>query len=380
MLFELTQAQRDIQAMTRDFANRELIPNARRWDEAHEWPVSAVRGMAELGLLGVMVPEEWGGAGLDVVSYAVAMEEVARGCASSSVIMSVNNSLYCDAVMKFGTNEQREAWLRPFAQGAKLGCFALTEPQAGSDASALQTSAVRKGDRYLINGSKNWITAGPRADAALLFAMTDKSRGNHGITAFVVPTTTKGFKAMPPDKKLGICAAHSCTLYFEDMEVPAELLLGEEGSGFKVAMATLDGGRIGIGAQALGIARAAFEEALAYSGERKSFGKLIREHQALQFMMADMATELEAARLLVWTAASKKQAKQKFSAEAAMAKLYASEMANRVTHKAIQIFGGMGYSKEMNVERHMRDARITEIYEGTSEIQRLVIASSLRSA
>jgi alkylation response protein AidB-like acyl-CoA dehydrogenase len=377
MNFELTDIQREIQKMTRDFAAKELTPNARKWDEHHEWPEEAVKKLAELSLMGVAVPEQWGGAGLDAVSYALAMEEISRGCASTGVIMSVNNSLYCDPILKFGTDAQKEKWLKPFASGQKLGCFGLTEPQAGSDAAAQQTVAVKKGDRYIINGSKNWITNGPKADAIVLMTMTDKAAGHKGISAFVVPTDTKGFKRQPPDKKMGITAAWSCTMYFEDMEVPAENLLGKEGEGFKLAMSTLDGGRIGIASQALGIARAALEEAKRYSGERKSFGKFIREHQAIQFMLADMATELDAARLLVWRAALLKDRGVRHSQESAMAKLYASEMASRVTNKALQIHGGMGYSKEMDVERHVRDARITEIYEGTSEIQRIVISANL---
>jgi butyryl-CoA dehydrogenase len=377
MNFELTEVQRDIRNMTREFALKELTPFARKWDEEHEWPTAAVAKLAELSLLGIAVPPEWGGAGLDTVSYALAMEEIARGCASTSVIMSAHNSLYCDPILKFGTAAQKEAWLKPFAAGQKLGCFGLTEPQAGSDAAAQQTVAVKKGDRYIINGSKNWITNGPKADAMVLFTMTNKEAGHKGITAFVVPTDLKGFRRMPPDRKMGISAAWSCTMYFEDMEVPAENLLGKEGDGFKVAMSTLDGGRIGIGSQALGIARAALEEAVRYTGERKAFGKYLREHQAIQFMIADMATELDAARLLVWRAALLKDRGVRHSAESAMAKLYASEMANRVAHKAQQIFGGMGYSKEMDAERHVRDARITEIYEGTSEIQRIVIAANV---
>ncbi len=377
MNFELTEIQRDIQKLTREFAARELTPNARTWDENHEWPAEAVKKLAELSLLAVAVPEDEGGAGLDNVCYALAMEEISRGCASTGVIMSVNNSLYCDPVKKFGTEEQKKSFLHHFARGEKLGCFGLTEPQAGSDAAAQETVAVKKGDRYIINGSKNWITNGPKADAIVLFTMTDKAAGHKGITAFLVPTDIKGFRRMPPDKKMGICAAWSCTMYFEDMEVPAENLLGKEGEGFKVAMSTLDGGRIGIAAQALGIARAAYEEAVAYSAERKSFGKAIREHQAIQFMIADMATELDAARMLVWRAAMMKDQGVRHSPESAMAKLYASEMSRRVTNTALQIFGGMGYSKEMDAERHVRDARITEIYEGTSEIQRIVISSNL---
>ena len=377
MNFELTDVQREIQRMCREFAAKELIPNARKWDETHAWPTEAVKKLAELALLGVAVPEQYGGAGLDNVCYAIAMEEISRGCASTGVIMSVNNSLYCDPVMKFGTEAQKEQFLTPFARGEKLGCFGLTEPEAGSDAAAQKTVAVRKGDEYIINGSKNWITNGPKADAIVLFTMTNKEAGNKGITAFLVPTNTPGFIRAEPDKKMGISAAHSCSMFFEDMRVPAKYLLGKEGDGFKIAMSTLDGGRIGIASQALGIARAAFEEAVRYSGERKTFGKAIRDHQAIQFMIADMATEIDAARLLVWRAALLKDKGVRHSPESAMAKLYASEMASRVANKALQVHGGMGYSKEMDAERHVRDARITEIYEGTSEIQRIVISANL---
>ncbi|WNG47473.1 acyl-CoA dehydrogenase [Archangium minus] len=377
MNFELSDVQREIQRMCREFASRELTPNARKWDETHQWPVEAVKKLAELSLLGVAVPEQYGGAGLDNVCYALAMEEISRGCASTGVIMSVNNSLYCDPVMKYGNEEQKAEFLTPFARGEKLGCFGLTEPEAGSDAASQKTTAVRKGDEYIINGSKNWITNGPKADAIVLFTMTNKEAGNRGISAFLVPTNTPGFIRAEPDKKMGISAAHSCSMFFEDMRVPAKNLLGKEGDGFKIAMSTLDGGRIGIASQALGIARAAFEEAVRYSGERKTFGKPIREHQAIQFMIADMATEIDAARLLVLRAAMLKDKGVRHSTESSMAKLYASEMASRVANKALQVHGGMGYSKEMDVERHVRDARITEIYEGTSEIQRIVISANL---
>ncbi|HVE81900.1 MAG TPA: acyl-CoA dehydrogenase family protein [Myxococcales bacterium] len=377
MDFELTDMQREIQRLTREFAARELTPNARKWDETHAWPEEAVKKLAELSLLAVAVPEAWGGAGLDHVAYAVAMEEISRGCASTGVIMSVNNSLYCDPVLKFGTDEQRKEFLVPYARGEKLGCFGLTEPEAGSDAAAQKTVAVRKGDEYVINGSKNWITVGPRAQAILLFAMTDKEKGHKGISAFLVPTDTPGFVRQPPDRKMGICAAASCSMYFEEMKVPVKNLLGKEGDGFKVAMSTLDGGRIGIAAQAVGIARAAFEEAVQYASERKTFGKPIRDHQAIQFMLADMATEIDAARLLLLQAAVLKDRGVRHTTESSMAKLYASEMASRVANKALQIHGGMGYSKEMDAERHVRDARITEIYEGTSEIQRIVISGNV---
>ncbi|HZA12850.1 MAG TPA: acyl-CoA dehydrogenase family protein, partial [Myxococcaceae bacterium] len=278
---------------------------------------------------------------------------------------------------KFGNEEQKHEFLIPFAGGEKLGCFGLTEPEAGSDAAAQKTTAIRKGDDYVINGSKNWITNGPVADAIVLFAMTDRAKAHRGISAFVVPASTPGFNRGAPDRKMGISAAHSCSIFFEEMKVPASNRLGNEGDGFKIAMSTLDGGRIGIAAQALGIARAAYEEALEYSGERRTFGKAIREHQAIQFMLADMATEIEAARLLTLRAARLKDEGARHTAESSMAKLYASEMASRVANKGLQIFGGQGYSKEFDAERHVRDARITEIYEGTSEIQRMVISAQL---
>ncbi|MGZ3444901.1 MAG: acyl-CoA dehydrogenase, partial [Myxococcaceae bacterium] len=377
MDFELTDLQRETQRLTREFAARELIPAARKLDEEHRFPTETVKKMAELSLLAVAVPDEWGGAGLDNVSYALAIEELSRGDASVGVIASVNNSLYCDPLLKFGDEAQKREWLVPFARGEKLGCFGLTEPEAGSDAAAQKTTAVRQGDSYVINGSKNWITNGPVADAIVLFTMTDRAAGHRGITAFVVPTSTPGFNRAPPDRKMGISAALSCSIFFEDMVVPAKNRLGKEGDGFKVAMSTLDGGRIGIAAQAIGIARAAFEEALRYAQDRKTFGQPIANHQAIQFMLADMATEIDAARLLTLKAAAMKDQGVRHSAESAMAKLYASEMASRVANKGLQIHGGQGYSKEFDAERHVRDARITEIYEGTSEIQRIVISSAL---
>ena len=377
MEIELSEEQRLLRDTCREFADRELKPNAKRWDREHKFPKEAVEKAFELGLGGVAVPSEWGGAGMDNVAYALAIEEISRGCASVGVTLSVNNSLYCDPVLKYGTDEQKERWLKPFARGEKLGCFGLTEPQAGSDAAEQRTTASRKGDLYYINGTKNWITNGPVADAIVLFTMTDLSKGTKGITAFVVDTKTPGFLRQKADEKLGICASPSCTIFFENMEVPLAQRLGEEGEGFKIAMSTLDGGRIGIAAQAIGIGRAAFEEARDYSKVRKTFDVPISQHQAIQFMLADMATELDAARLLTLRAAALKDKGVRHTRESAMAKLYASEASNRVADKAVQIHGGMGYSKELDVERHFRDARITEIYEGTSEIQRLVISNAL---
>ena len=380
MDIELSEEQTLLRDTCRDFAARELTPNAKKWDREHTFPAQAVKQAFELGLSGIAVPEEWGGAGMDNVAYALAIEEISRGCASVGVTLSVNNSLYCDPVMKYGTDEQKERFLRPYATGQKLGCFGLTEPQAGSDAAEQRTTAVKKGDTYVINGTKNWITNGPVADAMVLFTMTDLSRGTKGITAFLVDTNAPGFLRQKSDEKLGICASPSCTIFFENLEVPASQRLGAEGEGFKIAMSTLDGGRIGIAAQAIGIARAAFEEARDYSKVRKTFDVPICQHQAIQFMLADMATELDAARLLTWRAASLKDKGVRHTRESAMAKLYASEASNRVCDKALQIHGGMGYSKELDIERHFRDARITEIYEGTSEIQRLVVSNSLLKA
>jgi butyryl-CoA dehydrogenase len=377
MDMKLTEEQRQVRDLCREFSAKELQPNARRWDERHEFPKEAVRQLGEMGLMGVAVPAEWGGAGMDAVSYALAMEEISRGCAGTGVIMSAHNSLYCDPLLKFGTDGQRKEWLVPFARGEKLGCFALTEPMSGSDAAEMRTVALRRGSDYVLDGSKNYITNGPQADAVLVFAMTDREKRHRGISAFIVPADAKGFVRGKPDDKVGIRASGSCTVFLEQCLIPERLRLGEEGEGFKIAMATLDGGRIGIGAQALGIARAALEEAVAYAKDRHAFGQAISQFQAIQFMLADMATEIDAARLLVWRAATLKDRGQRHTAESAMAKLFASEMCERVTSKALQIHGGLGYMRECDAERHWRDSRITEIYEGTSEIQRIVISSSV---
>jgi butyryl-CoA dehydrogenase len=327
--------------------------------------------------MGVAVPQAWGGAGMDAVAYAVAMEEISRGCAGTGVIMSVNNSLYCDPLLKFGSEEQKREFLAPFAPGEKLGCFALTEPMSGSDAAEMKTTARARGDEYLLTGSKNYITNGPQADAMLLFAMTDASKGHRGISAFVIPTDVKGFARGKPDEKVGIRASGSCSVFFDDCAIPKRFRLGQEGEGFKIAMATLDGGRIGIAAQALGIARAAYEKAVAYAKDRKAFGKPIATFQAVQFMLADMAMRIEASRLLVYHAAMLRDAGLPFVKEAAMAKLFASEIGNWVTDKAIQIHGGMGYCRDVPVERMHRDVKLMEIGEGTSEIQRMVIAREI---
>jgi butyryl-CoA dehydrogenase len=377
MDFELTEEQRMIRDTARDFAAREVAPKAAELDKTGRWPAEIVAKMAELGLLGVAIPPEFGGAGMDTLSYALAMEEVSAACASSGVIMSVNNSLFCDPVYKFGTDEQKKRVLTPVARGEKLGCFGLTEPMSGSDAQTMITNAERTSGGWVLNGAKNWITNGPHADWILVFAVTDRSGPKVKHTAFLVERGTAGYTQNAADHKLGIHAAHSCTVFFEGCKVPDANVVGGVGDGFKVAMATLDGGRIGIACQAIGIARAAFERSVAYAKERKSFGVPIAQHQAIQFMLADMATQIDAARLLTWRAAKMKDKGVRHTMESSIAKLYASEMATRVTHKAIQVHGGYGYSTEFPVERHYRDARITEIYEGTSEIQRIVIAANL---
>jgi alkylation response protein AidB-like acyl-CoA dehydrogenase len=318
---------------------------------------------------------------MDAVSYALALEEISRACASTGVIMSVQNSLVCAPLVASGTDEQRARWLPDLATGKKIGCFALSEPEAGSDAAAQRTTAVRNKSAaaggWVLNGTKNFITNAPAADVMLVATATDPSKGAKGISVFIVPTSTPGVKIGKPDDKLGIRAAVSAQVFLEDVALGADALLGAEGEGFKIAMKALDGGRIGIAAQAVGIARAAFEDAVRYAQERKTFGQPIAEHQAIQFKLADMSTELDAARLLLWRAAAKKDAGGKYTREAAMAKLFASEVANRVAKEAVQVFGGYGYLADFPAERHFRDAKITEIYEGTSEIQRLVIASSL---
>jgi butyryl-CoA dehydrogenase len=378
MDFALTDDQLAVQTTARTFARDEVLPKAAAIDREHRHPTELVSRMAELGFLGIAVPEALGGAGLDHVSYALAMEEISRACASTGVIMSVNNSLVCDPISRFGTDAQKQRWLVPLAQGKLLGCFALSEPEAGSDAAAQRTTAERQPDgTWRLDGIKNWITNGPVADVCVLFAMNDKPAGHKGITCFILPMKHKGVRCGTPDDKLGIRGSKSCQIFLDDVRLPSDALLGEVGGGFKIAMSTLDGGRIGIAAQAIGIARAALEDALAYAQQRRTFGVPIAQHQAIAFKLADMATEIDAARLLTLRAAFLKDAKQPYGKEAAMAKLYASDVANRAAREAIQIFGGNGYVTEFPVERHFRDAKITEIYEGTSEIQRLVIANHL---
>jgi butyryl-CoA dehydrogenase len=375
MNLELSEEQKLLQKTVREFAEAEVKPLAKELDESGRFPRDTFKKAAELGLTGVALPEAEGGAGFDHIAYSIVIEEVSRCCASTGVILSVQNSLYCDPIHRFGNEEQKKKFLLPFARGEKIGCYALTEPQAGSNAAALQTKAVKKGDRYVINGTKAWITNGGAADAAIVYVNTDPPKGEKGITALVVEKGTPGFKVGKEEKKLGINATACCELVFTDCEVPAGNRIGNEGEGYKVALSTLDGGRIGIAAQATGIAQGAFEAALAWSQQRMAFGHPISQLQAIQFMLTDMSTEIDAARLLIRKAAWKQDSGARFSMDAAVAKLFASEMATRVTHKAIQIHGGYGYSREYPVERNYRDARITEIYEGTSEIQRLVIAA-----
>jgi butyryl-CoA dehydrogenase len=366
MDLSLTEEQEALLRMVKEFADREVRPVAAAIDRDARFPAELVARMAELGLMGIEVPVEHGGSGLDTLAYVLAMEEISAACASTGVIMSVNNSLVCDPLMKFATDAQKKEWLEPLAAGEKLGCFMLSEPEAGSDAAAQKTIATRDGDGYVIQGTKNWITNGPQADTGILFTMTAPELGHKGITAFVIDMHAPGVRRGQKDDKLGIRASHSCQIFFDDHRVPMSQRLGEEGQGFRVAMATLDCGRIGIAAQALGIARAAFEAAATYACERKTFGKRVIDHQAIAFMLADMDVEIEAARLLTWRAAAAKMAGRRHTTESAMAKLYASEVANKVAKNAIQVHGGNGYVTEYPVERHYRDAKINEIYEGTT--------------
>jgi butyryl-CoA dehydrogenase len=380
MKIELLEEQRLLRDTVRRFAEEVVAPRAREIDESGEFPRDTFARAAELGLAGVAVPEEYGGAGMDNLAYCLAIEEISRACASTGVILSVNNSLVCDPLLKFGNEEQKKRWLTPLAAGELLGCFALTEPGAGSDAGSLRTTARRDGGDYVLDGNKVFITNGTHADVALVFATVDPAKKHRGITAFIVACDTPGFSRGGHEYKLGVNASGTTELAFQGMRVPAAQRLGEEGEGFKVAMATLDGGRVGISAQAVGIARGALEEALAYAQEREQFGRPIADFQAIQFYLADMSTELDAARLLTWKAAWTKDQGRRYSLEAAQAKLYSSQMAQRVTNLALQIHGGYGYTKDYNVERYFRDARITEIYEGTSEIQKLVIARAVLEA
>lgn len=377
MDFVLSKEQEMARTLFKEFAENEVKPLAQEVDETEHFPRETVEKMQKLGFMGIPQPKEYGGQGCDTLTYVLCVEELSKVCATTGVIVSAHTSLGTDPIKKFGTPEQKEKYLRPLASGKMLGAFGLTEPGAGTDASGQQTKAVLEGDHYVLNGSKIFITNGGEADVYIIFAMTDKSKGTKGISAFIVEKDFPGFRIGTKEKKMGIRGSSTTELIFENGIVPKENLLGQEGKGFSIAMATLDGGRIGIAAQALGIAEGALEETIAYVKERKQFGRPIAKFQNTQFQIADMATKVEAARYLVYRAAIAKDTKKRFSVEAAMAKLYAAEVAMEVTTKAVQLFGGYGYTREYPVERMMRDAKITEIYEGTSEVQRMVISSNV---
>ena len=370
----LSQEQAIIRDMARSFAEERLKPFAAEWDRTQRFPAEAVGEMGQLGLLGMLVPEDYDGAATDHVSYALALEEIAAGDGSCSTIMSVHNSVGCAPLLKFGTEEQKQRFLRPMAKGEMLAAFCLTEPEAGSDAAAIKTRARRAGNRFVLNGTKQFITSGEHAKVAIVFAVTDPDAGKKGISAFIVPTDTAGWRVARHEHKMGQRASDTAQIVFEEMELTPDLLLGEEGQGYRIALANLEGGRIGIGAQSVGMARAALAAATSYAKERKSFGVAIAEHQAVAFRLADMATRIEAARQLVLHAAALRDAGAPCLKEAAMAKLFASEMAERVCSDAIQIHGGYGYLQDFPVERIYRDVRVCQIYEGTSDIQRLVIS------
>ena len=373
----LTQEQELIRDSMRAFAQERLAPFAAEWDRNHTFPREALNELAELGALGMVVPEEWGGAGMDYMSLVLTLEEIAAGDGATSTIVSVQNSLPCGIINRFGNDAQKEAWLKPLARGEKLGCFCLTEPHVGSDASAIRTSAVREGNEWVLNGVKQFITTGKHADVAIVFAVTDKSAGKKGITCFLVPADAPGYQVGRIEEKMGQKASDTTQILFENCRVPADSVIGAEGEGYKIALSNLEAGRIGIAAQCLGMARAALEAAVKYAQERESFGKPIFEHQAVNFRLADMATQLEAARQLVWHAASLKDAGRPCLKEASMAKLFASEMAERVCSDAIQVHGGYGYVTDFPVERIYRDVRVCQIYEGASDIQKLVIGRAL---
>jgi butyryl-CoA dehydrogenase len=377
MDFDLTEDQRMIREAAKEFAEKEIRPVAAEMDEKCEFPEEVIKKLGELGFMGMMVPEEYGGAGMDAISYAIAIEEISRVDSSVGVTMSVNNSLACQPLLDFGNDEQKKKYLPQLATGGMLGAFSLTEPEAGSDAGAVQTTAVLDGDHYVINGNKIFVTNGGKADLVLLFASTDRSLKSKGLTAFLVETKWDGFSVGKKENKMGMRASNTSELIFEDCRVPEENILGKPGKGLRIALTALDGGRIGIAAQSVGIGQACLDEALKYAKERRQFGKTICEFQAIQWMLADMAAEVESGRLLTYQAAHLKDKKKRYAKEAAMAKLVASEAAVRAAINAVQIHGGYGYMKEYPVERYFRDSKLTELYEGTSEIQRLVIAANL---
>ncbi|WP_233807997.1 acyl-CoA dehydrogenase family protein [Paraburkholderia sp. HP33-1] len=369
-----TDEQRMIRDAARNFSVNCLAPNAARWDRDGKLPADVVTQMGELGFLGMIVPSEWGGSYSDYIAYAIALEEIAAGCAACATLMSVHNSVGCGPILNFGTEAQKDRYLADLATGKRIGAFCLTEPQAGSEANNLRTRAVLRDGQWIINGSKQFVTNGARASIAIVFAVTDPDAGKRGISAFIVPTDTPGFNVGRPENKLGIRASDTCPISLDDCAIPEANLLGARGEGLRIALSNLEGGRIGIAAQAIGIARAAFDAARAYANERIQFGKPLKEHQTIANMLADMATRLNAGRLLVHHAARLRSAGRPCLSEASQAKLYASELAEEVCSKAVQIHGGYGYLEDYAVERHYRDARITQIYEGTSEVQRMVIA------
>jgi len=376
----LTPEQEQIRDAMRAFAQERLAPFAAEWDRNKTFPAQALRELGELGAMGVCVPEQWGGAGMDCMSLVLMLEEIAAGDGATSTIVSVQNSLACGIPARYGSDAQKEEWLKPLARGEKIGCFCLTEPHTGSDAAAIRTRATRDGDDYVINGVKHYITSGANAAVAIVFAVTDPAAGKKGISCFLVPTATPGYRVARIENKMGQHASDTAQILFEDCRVPASAMLGREGEGYKIALSNLEAGRIGIGAQAVGMARAAYEAAIAYARDRVTFGQPIIEHQAVNFRLADMATQLDAARLMVWRAAQLKDAGRPCLTEASMAKMFASEMAEKVCSAAIQIHGGCGYTDETPVERIYRDVRITQIYEGANDIQRLVIGRAIAAA
>ena len=373
----LTDEQELIRDSMRAFAQERLAPFAAEWDRNHTFPREALNELAALGALGMVVPEEWDGAGMDYMSLVLTLEEIAAGDGATSTIVSVQNSLPCGILNRFGNDAQKEAWLKPLARGEKLGCFCLTEPHVGSDAAAIRTSAVREGDEWVLNGVKQFITSGKHADMAIVFAVTDKAAGKKGISCFLVPASAPGYQVGRIEEKMGQKASDTTQILLENCRIPADSMIGDEGQGYKIALSNLEAGRIGIAAQCLGMARAALEAAVKYALERESFGKPIFEHQAVNFRLADMATQLEAARQLVWHAACLKDAGRPCLKEASMAKLFASEMAERVCSDAIQVHGGYGYVTDFPVERIYRDVRVCQIYEGASDIQKLMIGRAL---
>jgi len=379
-LHPLSDEHKMIRDAARDFAQNEIVPVAAEFDESGEFPHKTIQKMGEMGFMGIEMPEEYGGAGMDTLAYVLALEEISKADAAHGVIMSVNNSLYCHGILKFGAEEQKKKFITPIASGKAIGAYSLTEPQSGSDAGTMKSRATRDGDHYILNGRKSWVTSGPVAEYYVVFMMTDPEKKQKGVSAFLVEANTPGLTRGKKEPKLGIRASATSELIFEDCRVPAENLLGKEGEGFKIAMTVLDAGRIGIATQALGIAEAAYEATRQYTVNREAFGQPIGAFQGTGFKIADMKTRIEASRLLIYNAAlAKTKSKEtggRYSLEASMAKLFASETAMYVTHQAVQIHGGMGYSRELPIERYFRDAKITEIYEGTSEIQRLVISRS----